>query len=158
MLWIKLDGKVGGKKRAAIRVTLNQKVLARLVMIQGKRTVRSGQFELKAGNRTVYVLLPKNVKKGLVNFQLLFNTAGGQKVLKTKLDAQGLAEGGRRSEQGAARPTEPLRLLRQLGRDRELVRAAPGRVAQDLDAVQARADDLRQAAQRRLAGRAAARG
>ncbi len=85
VLWIKLDGKVQGRKRAAIRVTLNQKVAARLLMIQGKRTVRSGQFELKAGNRTVYVLLPKNVKKGRVNFQLLFTTASASKVLKTNL-------------------------------------------------------------------------
>lgn len=86
VLWTKLDGKVSGRKRAAIRVTLNQKVSARLLFKQGKRVVRSSPFELRAGNRTVYVLLPKNVKTGRVDFQLLFTTATSQqKVLKTKL-------------------------------------------------------------------------
>lgn len=86
VLWTKLDGKVNGRKRAAIRVTLNKRVSARLLFKQGKRIVRSSPFELRAGNRTVYVLLPKNVKKGRVDFQLLFTTAASQqKVLKTKL-------------------------------------------------------------------------
>jgi hypothetical protein len=85
VLWAKLDGKVDGRRRAAIRITLNSKVQARLVLIQGKRVVRSQPFEIRAGNRTVFVLLPRNVKKGRVNFQLLLSTATAQRVLKTKL-------------------------------------------------------------------------
>jgi hypothetical protein len=85
VLWTKLAGKVNGRQRAAIRVTLNQKIMGRLVMKQGKLTVRSGQFELRAGNRTFYVLLPRDVKKGRIDFQLHFTSATGQKLLKTNL-------------------------------------------------------------------------
>ena len=54
-------------------------------MIQGKSVVRSGQFEIKAGNRTVFVLLPKNIKLGPVRFELQLSTASAQTVLKARL-------------------------------------------------------------------------
>jgi hypothetical protein len=85
VLWTRLAGKVDGRRRAAIRVTLNQKVTGRLVMTQGKRTIRSGEFELKAGNRTFFVLLPKSVKKGRIGFQLRFTSPLGQASLRTAL-------------------------------------------------------------------------
>ncbi len=85
VLWTRPAGKVKGRQRAAIRVTLNQKIVCRLVMTQGKTTVRSGQFELRAGNRTFYVLLPQSVTKGQVDFEIHVTSATGQKVLKTKL-------------------------------------------------------------------------
>ncbi|HJU48617.1 MAG TPA: Calx-beta domain-containing protein, partial [Gaiellaceae bacterium] len=86
VVWARLIKPLQGRKRAAILVTLNQKVSVQLLMFQGKRVVRSKPFELRAGNRTVYVVLPKNVKKGRVNFQMLVTTATDlRKTLKTKL-------------------------------------------------------------------------
>jgi hypothetical protein len=86
VVWARLIKPLQGRKRAAILVTLNQKVSVQLVMFQGKRVVRSKPFELRAGNRTVYVVLPKNVTKGRVNFQMLVTTATDlRKTLKTKL-------------------------------------------------------------------------
>ncbi len=86
VLWTRLDGRLNGQRRAAIRVNLNQKVAGQLVFSQGKRLIRSGSFTLKAGNRTVYVLLPANVKPGRIDFQLLLTGASSvQRVLKTKL-------------------------------------------------------------------------
>lgn len=86
VLSAKLIAKLEGRRRAAIRVTLNQKVSVRLVMVQGKRIVRSKPFELRAGNRTMYVVLPKNVKLGRIDFQLLLTSAFDERrTLKTKL-------------------------------------------------------------------------
>ena len=84
LLWVKLDGKVDGKARAAIRVSLAQLVNARIVMVQGKRKITSSQFQIKRGNRTIYVVLPAFVKKGKVQLQLVMTTAqGAAKTLRT---------------------------------------------------------------------------
>jgi hypothetical protein len=80
-LLVKLDG---GVTRAAIRVSLAQLVNARIVMVQGKRKITSSQFQIKRGNRTIYVVLPAFVKKGKVQLQLVMTTAqGAAKTLRT---------------------------------------------------------------------------
>ncbi len=89
ILFTRLAGRVDGLKRTAIRVTLNQKVVARIVFSQGKRTIRSAPFSLRAGNRTFYVLLPANVDPGRVDFRLQLTAADNRrKVLRSKLVLQ----------------------------------------------------------------------
>jgi hypothetical protein len=86
LLSTRLIGKLDGRSRAAIRVTLNQRVSARLVFVQGRRVIRSAPFVLTAGNRTVVVLFPGDAKSGRVDLRLQLTTANsGKKVLKTKL-------------------------------------------------------------------------
>ncbi|HJU48618.1 MAG TPA: Calx-beta domain-containing protein [Gaiellaceae bacterium] len=76
----------GGRRRAAIRVTLNQRVTARLVFTQRRRVIRSAPFALTAGNRTVIVILPGSTRRGRVDLRLqLATSTGGGTTLRTKL-------------------------------------------------------------------------
>ena len=84
VLSAKLAGKVDGRQRAAIRLTLNQSVTAKVTMVQGKRKLTSTGFPVKFGNRTVYVILPAFVKAGKVQFQVSLTPAkGSTTTLKT---------------------------------------------------------------------------
>ncbi len=83
----KIDAKlVKGRRQVTLKVTLGQDVLAKVTMLQGKTKISSSQFNLIAGKRLVYVLLPKAIKKGKVDLQLtLKNTLGVTKLLKVKV-------------------------------------------------------------------------
>ena len=84
VLSARMAGKVNGRLRASIRLTLDQSVTAKITMLQGKRKLSSTAFPIKYGNRVVYVILPTFVKKGKVSFQLKLTTAkGATKLLKT---------------------------------------------------------------------------
>lgn len=84
VLSARMAGKVDGRLRASIRLTLDQSVTAKLTMVQGKRKLSSAGFPIKFGNRIVYVILPNFVKKGKVNFTLNLTTGkGATKTLKT---------------------------------------------------------------------------
>ncbi len=86
VLSVRMDGRLNGLRRARIGVTLNQNVTARLVLLQGKRSVKSSPFTLRAGNRGLYVVLPPNVARGRVVFRLQLTTATNRRVvLQTKL-------------------------------------------------------------------------
>ena len=81
-----LAGKVNGKTRVAIRLTLNQSVAVKVKSVQGTRTLGSSSFSVKYGNRTVVVLLPSSVKKGKVIFKLTLTTpSGARKSLATSV-------------------------------------------------------------------------
>jgi hypothetical protein len=77
---------VKGRRQVALRVTLGQDGLARVTMRQGKQRITSAQFQLIAGRRIVYVLLPKAIKNGPVRLSLLVENAQGVKrTLSTKV-------------------------------------------------------------------------
>jgi hypothetical protein len=77
---------VSGRRQVALKVSLTQDVLARVTMVQGKQKIVSAQFQLIAGNRTVFVLLPKTIKKGPVSLSLaLQNSSGARKTLLAKV-------------------------------------------------------------------------
>lgn len=79
LMWIKLAGKVDGKARVAIRISLQQKVSAKVVMLQGKRKISSSPFDLLRGNRTVFVVMPAFAKPGKVKLQLAMTSPQGAK-------------------------------------------------------------------------------
>jgi hypothetical protein len=77
---------VSGRRQVALKVALTQDVMAKVTMVQGKQKIVSVQFQLIAGNRTVYVLLPKTIKKGPVSLSLaLQNSRGVRKTLLAKV-------------------------------------------------------------------------
>jgi hypothetical protein len=86
LLWIRLAPKVGNRFQARIRFDVKERITGNATIIQGKRKVVSGTFELPRGLRSLYVLLPASMKKGTVQFLLTIKDAsGGTKTLRGTL-------------------------------------------------------------------------